>query len=89
MSTKTERDERINNLIEELAIEVNVLGDHGPVIDALADALNRQHRTLQQSIAGVLINGLRQWGHNTRTDLRNEASTSYCASLPETNFPLI
>ncbi len=83
----------VATLVEELCDVLNTIGTSGAAVDGIADGLQSQHRTLQQSAVGVLINGLRQYGHNAvRTkyyDARNEAAVKHCNGLDPTNFPYI
>ena len=83
---KTQIQEQVANLCDG----VNCLAsDHADEAQAFADALQRQHRTLQQSAVQFLIAGLRVYGKQANTDLRNEAAVDYCKELPDGYFPLI
>lgn len=81
--------EQVAKAIEILAFELNVHGTKEDAVDGIADALSKQHRTVQQVTVGVLIDGLRQYGQNERFDARNEAAVKYCKVLERPYFPYI
>lgn len=81
--------DRIFALVDQLADEVNVLGSHQVFEEAFSSALIKQHRTLQQSLVGNLIQALRRYGDTSGTDARNEAAVKHCQNLEEVHFPLV
>lgn len=81
--------EQAAKAIDILTNELNVHGTAEDIVDGIADALSRQHRTLAQSAVAALIDGLRQYGRNERFDARNEASVNYCKTLERPPFPYI
>ena len=89
MSTHTDTQEITRQAVETIVNTLNSFGSSEIVVDAIADELNKSHRTLQQLFIKTMVNSLRQYGRNTGVDGRNEAAFNYCKSLDEPTFPYI
>ena len=77
--------EKIEKIVQDLSRFVNVGTDFS---DAFADALSREHRTLQASIVKNLLNGLVKYAKNAEVhqfiDMRNEAAVKVIRKITPT-----
>ncbi len=80
MKTKEERRQKVREAVRTLINEVNSF-DHEDVVEDFLEELTHTHRTLQQSLLGVLKVTIERYGktatetHNC--DLRNSAAVSW------------
>jgi len=76
---------REEELAEMIADRVNAMGLklYGP--SSFAEAMGRQHRTLQQNFTRLCLEWIRQVGglQEGQYDLRNEASVKVCREIVE------
>lgn len=89
MSRTQDTQEITRQAVETIVNTLNSFGSEEIVVDAIADELNKTHRTLQHLFVKTMVNGLRQYGRNTGVDGCNEAAVNYCKSLDEPTFPYI
>ena len=89
---KIKQNNRDQQLIKE-SIEtlINICNrNHGIDIGGtIADAIQRNHRTLQASLVRELLTALQEYGKTPYYDLRNQAAVEYCKQLPDHAIPFI
>jgi hypothetical protein len=77
--------EKLEKIVQDLSRFVNVGTDFS---DVFADALSREHRTLQASIIKNLLNGLVKYAKNAEVhqfiDMRNEAAVKVIRKITPT-----
>lgn len=78
-------EEKIEKMVQDLSRFVNVGTDFS---NAFADALSREHRTLQAAIVKNLLNGLVKYAKDAEVhqfiDLRNEAAVKVIRKMTPT-----
>lgn len=75
-----ETTDKVNEAVRLLSEAVNVMGQEDVAATALAQALCREHRTLQQGIIRAMTDAMRQYSH-IDYDMRNEAAVKLCKVL--------
>jgi len=88
---------KINQFVEDLFRELNKMGDEKEVGELVIEAIQKQHRTLQQNFFGqvicpIILDFAKRYDEH-RYDLRNEASCK-CANelkdiVEKSYFPFI
>lgn len=72
--------EEAKKAVRVLSDYVNNMG-HNP--RAFAEEVSREHRTLQQSMFGVMLECIKMWSEEKYFDLRNEDTVTTCKRLQE------
>lgn len=70
----------VSEALRMLSAAVNVMGQEEVVAAALAEALTKEHRTLQQGIVRAMTAALSQYSTSS-TDMRNFAAVELCKKL--------
>lgn len=77
--------EKIEKIVQDLSKQVNIGNDFS---NAFADALSREHRTLQAAIVKNLLNGLVKYAKDAEVhqfiDMRNEAAVKVIRKMTPT-----
>jgi len=97
MSNNDVKRAKINQIVEDLFRELNKMGDEKEVGELVIEAIQKQHRTLQQNFFGqvlcpVILDFAKRYEEH-KYDLRNEASCK-CANelkdiVEKSYFPFI
>ena len=84
-----EINEKIDDALKVIFQQLNTLGD-SKMGETLADHLQSEHRTLQQSFFRELYKALEIYQHSSY-DLRNEASVKFAKKVMEEGeyFPFV
>lgn len=80
--SKLNEEERAQALVTELTRFVNVMANAERRNRSVADALMREHRTLQQSAFGLMLACVKAWADDERGhDARNEWTVEKCKTI--------
>ena len=71
----------IVEVVDKLVKVVNVMGHRNENAEHFAEALQRQHRTLQQGTWDVLFKVIAIYAERANADLRNQASLDACKKI--------
>ena len=84
------RSEAVKKAMKELINATNVMGGEEEMAAGITEALQSEHRTLQQSFFRVFAESMKEYA-NTGTDLRNEASVNFAKEVNKIDyhFPFI
>lgn len=79
----TKQQQLVADGVRLLCDGVNTMGGRGESIRAFLDTLMSQHRTLQQSVIGMMLSVVKEYAgiEDQWVDLRNEAARAACARL--------
>jgi len=78
-----ERARKVRGAIQVITNACNTYDGPEPVIEGIVEALNHEHRTLQQSFWRVMYEVMKKYGADDWCDLRNEASKEFCREVTE------
>ena len=79
------RNEAVKKAMKELMNELNVLGGETDMAAGLTEALQGEHRTIQQSFFRVFAESMKEYA-NTGTDMRNAAAVEYAKEINKIDF---
>jgi len=85
---------KVREALRSLCNELNYMGNEDEVAEAFSDALNREHRTIQQGFWRMVNDVACRYtkeNSNGRHDDRNKASVEFCERIANLDhyFPFI
>lgn len=66
--------------VEMLLDNLNIMGSDKPIVEGILEALQMNHRTLQQNFWRAMVAVMKQYAE-FRHDLRNEGAVEFCNAV--------
>ena len=88
----SERQERIEKLVEALAVELNCTAiDEEQIGKIISETVMKEHRTIQQTFWKTIQKSIVHYGRYATVDARNEGSRTWANEAGEVDghFPFI